>query len=44
MAGQIAGLVNEIKTCDEIIREILVETKNTLVETGEKLFSLQGGS
>ncbi len=44
MAGQIAGLVSEIKTCDEIIREILVETKKTLVETGEKLFSLQGGS
>ena len=44
MAGQIAGLVKDIKSCDEIIHEILVQTKSILIETGEKLFSLQGGS
>jgi putative enoyl-(acyl-carrier-protein) reductase II len=37
MAGQISGMVKEIRTCDEIIKEIIADSKSVL-ERIEKLY------
>ena len=40
MAGQIAGLVKTIKTCREIIQEIVNDTEKIVLEISEKVFSI----
>ncbi len=40
MAGQIAGLVNTVRPCREIIQEIVNDTEKVVLEIGEKVFSI----
>lgn len=39
MAGQIAGLVNDIKSCQDIIFEIVTETDRVIRKTGHSVYS-----
>lgn len=41
MAGQIAGLVKDIKPCRKIIKEIITETKRIIRETGNSVFQFE---
>lgn len=43
MAGQIAGMVKEIKSCDEIIKEIVAGAEDIVRETAGNVFSIKGG-
>jgi len=40
MAGQIAGLVKEIKSCGDLINEIVTETERIIRKTGNSVFSI----
>lgn len=44
MAGQIAGLVNSIKTCHEIIQEIVIDSKYIVKTKGEAIYAILGGN
>ena len=40
MAGQIAGLVKEIKSCGDLINEIVTDTERIIRKTGNSVFSI----
>lgn len=43
MAGQIAGLVKELKSCEEIITEIITGSEDIIRKTAKSIFSIEGG-